>query len=116
MPLLRQLQRNKRVEVSVTFPASGIAIAVVNVPVGPSWEIKQITVATTVTANLTNCTTFVGTNNSGVQISNTLLGNGDTDSAPNTTVRYGESLCAYWTGGTTGATARMTVIYDEVDY
>lgn len=114
--MARILQKNKRIEVEVTFPASGIVTAVVNVPLGPSWEVKQIGVKTTVTANQTNCTTFVGQNNSGVFISNTLIGNADTDSMPNVTIRSGDALCAYWTGGTVGKSARMTVVYDEVGY
>lgn len=114
--MVRMLQKNKRVEVQVTFPASGIITAVVQVPLGPSWEIKQIGVKTNVTANQTNCTTFIGQNNAGVFISNTLIGNADTDSMPNVTVRSGDALCAYWTGGTVGKIATMTVIYDEVGY
>lgn len=112
----RVLQRNKRVEVTVTFNASGTALAIIGVPLGPSWEVIQITVSTTITTTLSKCTTFVGTNNSGVKISSTLLGNFDTDSTPNTTVRSGESLCAEWTQGISGQTARLTVIYNEVDY
>lgn len=112
----RQLQRNKRVEASALFDAAGNATAVVNVPIGPTWEIKQISISTTVTANQTRATSFVGTNSAGVIISSTLIGNGDTDSQPNTSVRSGESLCVVWSGGTVGRQAKMTVVYDEVGY
>lgn len=112
----RILQRNKRFEGQALFQADGTCTVIIQVPPGPSWEVKQIGVKTTVTTNLTSCTTFVGTNSAGIFISSTLLGNSDTDSQPQTTVRYGESLCAVWTGGTPGRIGRMTVIYDEVGY
>lgn len=110
------LQRNKRAEVQSVFLADGTCTVVLNVPPGPSWEVKQITIHCSFTTPITKCTTFIGTNNSGQRISNALFGNDDTDSIPNTTVRFGESLCAVWTGGTAGQTGRMTVIYDEVGY
>jgi hypothetical protein len=119
----RQLQRNIRREVQATFTAAGEATAIIGpVPPGPAWEIKQITIKARLTATgglptvQTKATTFVGTNNSGQQISNTLTGNDDTDSVPNATIRYGESLCCFWTGGATTMFGRMTIIYDEVGY
>lgn len=114
----RQLQRNKRIEAQAVFNAAGVALASVLVPLGPSWEIKQITISTNVTANLTSATSYVGTNNAGVKISSTLLGNFDTDSQPNTSVRSGEALAVEWVGvaGNSGKVARLTVIYDEVAY
>lgn len=117
MPLRRVLQRNIRLQKQAVFDAGGSATVVIGpVPVGPSWEIKQITVKTTVTALLSSATTFVGTNNAGTFISNTLKGNNDTDSQPNTTIRYGESVCAVWTNGTPGRVATLGIVYDEVDY
>ena len=115
----RPLQRNKRAEPQAVFNASGVATAIAAVPMGPSWELNQITVevvGATVTSAQSKCTTFIGTNNSGIRISNTLTGNFDTDSIPNTTIRAGESVCAVWTGGVVGSVARMTVNYDEVAY
>lgn len=113
----RQLQRNKRAEAQAAFSAAGVALVTIGVPMGPSWELKQITISTTVAAaTLTRATTFVGTNNAGVKISSTLLGNFDTDSQPQTTIRAGESLCCEWTQGTVGAIARLTAFYDEVAY
>lgn len=114
--MARQLQRNKRAEPQAVFNALGECTAVVAVPMGPSWELKQITVETLGVAVQSRCTTFVGTNNSGIRISRTLTGQFDTDSIPNTTVRAGESVCAVWTGGVAGMVGRMTVIYDEVGY
>lgn len=123
MPGARPLQKNKRLEAQVAFNAAGQATVVMGpVPPGPAWEVKQVTIRVRVTSTgalptvQTNATTFIGTNNSGQQISNTLTGNDDTDSFPNATVRYGESLCCFWTGGATTLTARMTVVYDEVGY
>lgn len=112
----RQLQRNKRLEKQALFDSAGVCLAVVQVPLGPSWEVKQIAVKTTVTANQTTCRTFIGQSDAGVFISNTLIGNADTDSQPNVTVRSGDSLCARWTGGTSGRIGTMTVVYDEVAY
>lgn len=112
----RMLQKNKRAEPQAVFNAAGQCTAVASVPMGPSWEIKQITVEVIGSVPQTKCVTFIGTNNSGVRISQTLTGNFDTDSIPNTTIRAGESVCAFWTGGTVGAVGRMTVIYDEVGY
>lgn len=113
---MRQLQTNKRIEVQVVFNAAGVALASASVPLGPTWQLKQITVSTTVTANLTTATSYIGTNNAGVKISSTLLGNFDTDSFPNVTVRSGEAVCVEWIGvaGNSGKLAKMTVIYDEV--
>ena len=111
----RKLYTNKRLEAQALFDANGRAVAVVNVPPGPAWEVIQIAISTTVTANLTQAATYIGTNESGIFISNTLLGNKDTDSFPNVTVRYGESVCCVWAAGTAGRTARMTVVYNEVD-
>lgn len=112
---MRQLQRNRRAEAYATVNASGAATAIVAVPLGPSWEVRQISVTCGGTL-IPQATTYVGTNNAGVYISQTLIGNSDTDSAPNVTVRSGESLCAVWSGATVGAQAKITVIYDEVGY
>ena len=112
---MRQLQRNKRAEAYVTISASGTGTAIVSVPLGPSWEVKQISVSCDGTL-IPACSTYVGTNSAGVFISSTLIGNSDTDSAPNVTARSGESLCAIWSNATVGARAKMTVIYDEVGY
>jgi hypothetical protein len=114
--VVRILQKNIRIEKQAIFNASGVATAVLQVPLGPSWEVKQISVKTTVTANQTTCRTFIGQSDAGIFISNTLIGNADTDSQPNVTVRSGDSLCAVWTGGTAGRIATMTVVYDEVAY
>lgn len=114
--IARPLVRNKKVEQQATFLADGTCTAVVQVPPGPAWEIKQINIHASFLSPIVTCQTFVGTNTAGVRISKALYGNDDTDSLPNTTVRYGESLCAVWVGGTAGQTGRMTVIYDEVDY
>jgi hypothetical protein len=112
---VRQLQRNLRREVQVVADASGVASATINVTLGPSYEVHQITVYSDSTL-IPIATTYVGTNDSGVQISQTLYGKGDTDSAPRTTLRSGESLTCVWTGCTVGANCRMTVIGDEVGY
>lgn len=114
--IARPLVKNKRVEATGTFLANLTCTAVVQVPPGPAWELKQITIHTSFLSPIVKATSFVGTNSAGVRISNALYGNDDTDSIPNTTVRYGESVCVVWTGGTAGQTGTMTVIYDEVDY
>ena len=113
---MRQLQRNKRAEVASSIAdAAGKATAVIPVPPGPTWEIQQIGVTFTGTL-IPVCTTYVGTNEFGVFISQTLIGNSDTDSQPRTSLRSGESVAAVWTGATVGAQGRLTVIYDEVGY
>ncbi len=112
---MRQLQRNRRQEATVTALADGTATAIIPVNVGPSWEIKQISVNTNSVLE-SSAATYVGTNSAGVLISTTLVGNGDTDSEPNTTVRSGESLCCVWSTVTVGARCKLTVVFDEVSY
>jgi hypothetical protein len=121
MGLTRPLQRNVRREQQGAFVGNQMNVVIGPVPPGPSWEIKQITIVTNFKNPIIQTTTFVGTNNSGQRISTAIYGNEDTDSMPNTTLRYGESLCAFFntngvTGVPAGATARMTIIYDEVAY
>ncbi len=110
------LAKNKRQELQGTFPASGVLTVSDTVPLGPSRDVKQIAISTTNTANETLCTTYIGTNSAGVLISQSFTGNNDTDSQPNVSLRSGDSLCAVWTGGAVGTIARLTYIYDEVDY
>lgn len=111
----RPLQRNKRQEVQVTIPASGTVTATFTVPIGPSWEIKQISITSTSTLE-TTAKSYIGTNSAGIFISQSFTGNDDTDSQPNVTLRSGDSLAVVWENGTPGAIARLTAIYDEVDY
>ncbi len=106
---------NQRIEAQGVFAANGTLTVTVSVAPGYSWNVKQISVSAT-SALQSTCSTYVGLGASGVFISSTLLGNSDTDSEPNTTVRVGESLSAVWAGGTPGAIGRLTVIYDEVAY
>lgn len=113
---MRALQRNIKLEAYATADASGNATAVVDIPLGPSREVKQISVSVTGSTNVPTANTYVGRNSAGVFISNTLTGDSDTDSAPNVTVRSGDSLCAVWAGCTTGAKCKLTVVYDEVGY
>lgn len=114
--MARILQKRKREERQAVFNATGNATAVVTVPLGPSWEVQQIGVKTGPMVNHPQCATYVGQNTAGVFISNTLIGDADTDSMPNVTVRAGDSICAVWALGTPGVVATMTVIYDEVAY
>ncbi len=113
---MRNLQRNIRAESQGVFNATGNLIVSVPCPVGPSWEIKQIAVSTNITTVNPTCTTYIGTNASGVVISTSLTGNGDTDSQPNVTLRPGDSLAAVWGSGVVGAIGKLTFIYDEVAY
>jgi hypothetical protein len=113
---VRALQRNRRAEAYATVAANGTATAIIPVTVGPSWEIKQISVSVTGSTLETTAATYVGTNAAGVLISSTIVGNGDTDSEPNTTIRSGESLCCVWDTGTPGARCKLTVVFDEVAY
>lgn len=110
------LQRNQRREAYATASASGAATAVLNVPNGPSWEVKQISVSVTGTTLIPTAASYIGTNSAGVFLSSTLIGDSDTDSFPNATVRTGESLCVVWAGCTVGALCKATVVFDEVDY
>lgn len=110
------LQRNKRAELTVSIPGSGTATAVMSVPPGPSWELKQVSVECLNSTTIPIATTYVGVNANGVFVSSTLLGDGDTDSQPNTTLRTGESFCCVWVGASSGSVARLTIIYDEVAY
>lgn len=112
---MRQLQRNRRVEVYATTSATGAATCVVNIPNGPSWEVKQISVNNGGTL-IPSAATYVGTGTNGVPISSTLIADSDTDSQPNITLRSGESLCAVFAGATVGSQCKMTVVYDEVSY
>ena len=112
---MRQLYRNKRAELQGTLSASGGLTVFVTVPLGPSWEVKSIDVKGNSALEPT-ADTYVGVNSSGVHISNTFTGNGDTDSQPNTTLRVGESVAIVWAGGTPGALMKAVVIYDEVSY
>jgi len=109
------LARNIRKETQVTVPASGTVTALFTVPFGPSWEVKQIGIKCDSTTE-TICNTYIGTNSAGVFISKSFTGNDDTDSQPNITLRSGDSICAVWESGSLNAIARLTVIYDEVDY
>ena len=111
-----RLQKNIRREAYATADATGTATAVVEVNPGPSWMVKQIGVSTNSTVTLPTATTYVGRNTSGVFVSSTLVGNSDTDSLPNVTLRSGESLCAIWAGCTVNDQCKITVIYDEVAY
>lgn len=98
-----------------TFDASGNLTVGIQVPLGPSREVKQIAVSTNIaTGSETNCSTYIGTNASGVLISQTYTGNSDTDSQPNVLLRSGDSICAVWSGGVSGALGTLTIIYDEV--
>ena len=108
-------QRNKRVEVEVVADANGNAVAVTPNVNGPAWQLTQVTVSSTSTL-LSQCATYVGANSAGVRISSTYLGNGDTDSSPNTTLKYGESVCAVWSNVTPGSACRLTVVFDETGY
>jgi len=112
---MRPLQRNKRAETTVTVDATGAATAVIDVVPGPSWEVKQVSLSCTGSA-IPQAATYVGRNSAGVFISSTYLGNSDTDSLPNVTLRSGESICAIWSNGTSGSRAKLTVVYDEVGY
>lgn len=112
----RILQRNIRVEKQGIFLSTGLLTVSISVPLGPSWEIRQISVKTNITSVNTSCETRIGTSSAGVFISSTVTGNSDTDSEPNVTLRPGESICALWALGTVGSIGRLTVIYDEVDY
>lgn len=113
---MRQLQRNKRDERTGTFDASGnLTLIIGPVPIGPSWEIRQISIRTTSVLQ-TLASTYIGVSNAGVFISNSFTGNADTDSAPNVTIKPGDSLCCVWSGGTPGSFATLTIIYDEVNY
>ena len=109
------MQRNKRTENTVTVDATGAATAVIDVVPGPSWEVKQVSVTCTGT-NIPQATTYVGRNSAGVYISSTYLGNSDTDSTPNITLRSGESICAIWSNASVDSRAKITVVYDEVGY
>lgn len=110
------LQRNKRDERTGAFDGSGnLTLVIGPIPVGPSWEVKQISIRTT-SALQTLAATYIGVNSSGIFISNSFTGNADTDSQPNVTLKPGDSLCCVWQGGTPGAFATLTVIYDEVSY
>lgn len=80
---------------------------------GPQWDIVQIGIKISNAILIPTCTTYIGTNAAGVYISQTFTGDDDTDSFPNVTIKYGEAICAVWTGGDVGAQARMTVIYNE---
>jgi len=111
---VRQLQRNIRTEKSGVFDAAGNLTVYIQIVPGPSWELRQVAVSTTVTANETECSTYIGFNNSGVFISQTLLGNSDTDSQPNVILRPGDAIAAVWSGGTVSATGKLTLIYDEI--
>lgn len=113
---MRALQRNKRVEAYATATASLTATAVIPVTVGPSWEVKQISVSATGSTTQSSASTYVGTNSSGVFISSTLIANSDTDSTPNVTLRSGESLCCIWTKVSSGSVCKLTIVYDEVGY
>lgn len=110
------LYRNKRVEIQGTFDADGALTVSVSVPLGPSWELRQIGIKVLGSTSETFCNTYVGSNASGVFISQSYTGNADTDSEPNTTLRPGDSLSAVWTEGTVGALGTLTVVYDEVGY
>ena len=112
---MRQLYRNKRVELQGVLSASGGLTVFATVPLGPSWELKNVDVRGNSVLEPT-ADSYIGTNSSGVHISNTLTGNGDTDSQPNTTLRPGESVAVVWAGGTPGALMKAVVIYDEVSY
>ena len=109
------LSRNKRTEVQGTFDANGDLTVSVSVPLGPSWELRQVAIKTTSVLE-SACSTYVGTNDSGVFVSQSFTGNADTDSEPNVTLRPGDSFCAVWSVGTTGALGTLTLIYDEVAY
>jgi hypothetical protein len=110
------LQRNKRDERTASFPASGtLAITIGPIPMGPSWEIKQISIRSSSVLE-TTAATYIGVDASGVFISRSFTGNADTDSAPNVTLRPGDSVSCVWEGGTPGAVATLTIIYDEVAY
>lgn len=114
---MRQLQRNKRAEQTVTVDASGNATAIISVASGPSWEVKQVGVTVTGTTLIPVATTYIGTNSAGVFISSSYTGDSDTDSVPNVTLRVGDSICAVWSGATPSTPrAKLTVIYDEVSY
>ena len=113
---MRALQRNRRAEAYAIANASGAATAVINIPIGPSWEVKQISISTGTSATLPSAATYVGTSSAGIFLSSTLVGNSDTDSFPNITVRSGESLCCVWSLVTVGVQCKMTVVYDEVGY
>lgn len=105
---------NQRLESQATVPASGnITVIISNMTAGPNWNVKQISIAVSTATLSPSCNTYIGTNAAGVFISNSLTGEADTDSQPNVTIKYGESICAVWTGADVGAVARLTVIYDE---
>lgn len=112
----RSLQLNKRIETTVTVDASGNATAVLDVVPGPSWEVKQISISVTGGNTIPRAATYVGRDANGVFISNSLIGNADTDSDPNITLRAGDSVCCVWNVATPGARAKLTVVYDEVAY
>lgn len=95
----------------------GKAIARVSNDRGPSWEIKQISIiAVTPTSVIPSASTFIGQDESGVFISTTGIGNADTDSFPQTVLRYGETLCCVWTTAQPGSVFRMVATYNEVEY
>ena len=112
---MRQLQRNLRAEKQGTFSAAGTLTIFFSVPLGPSWEVKQIAINAN-SALEPICSTYIGTNSAGVFISNSFTGNSDTDDQPNVTIRSGDSIAAVWASGTPGAIGKLTVIYDEAAY
>lgn len=107
-------RRNIRLEAQATVPANGNITVAINNMRGPDWELKQIAVSVSTGVLSPVCNTYIGTSSAGVFISNSLTGESDTDSQPNSTIKYGESVCAVWTGADVGSIARLTVIYDEV--
>jgi hypothetical protein len=111
----RQLNRNRRTEASAVVAADGTATVVINVSIGPMWELRQIGIRNSGTVLIPTCTTYRGVNASGEFISQTLNGVADTDPLPNVILRPGESLAAVWTGADVGSICRVTVVYDEVD-
>lgn len=108
--------RNRRVESTGVVDSNGNSTVTVTALAGPSWEVKQIGVTCTSSDPLPSCATYIGFGPSGIFISSTLLGDSDTDSSPNVTLRTGDSISAVWAGASPGAQTRLTIIYDEVGY
>lgn len=110
---MRKLNRNIRTELRGNLNASGTLTLTFTVPLGPTWEVKQVSISGNSTLE-PQASSYIGIGSSGVFVSNSLTGNGDTDDTPNVLLRSGDSFSLVWTGGTSGALMKVAIIYDEV--
>lgn len=106
--------RNQRTSAVGTLNAAGGLTLTVRNSAGLVWSVRQIGVQVAGSVLEPVCRTFIGENDQGVYVSQTFTGSDDTDSTPNVDLHVGDAISAVWEGGTPGAAATLTVIYDEL--